>query len=353
MSFEIVRNDITKISADAVVNTVSSRPGIGSGADAAIHEKAGGKLLEARQKIGIIPSGEARVTPAFDLDAKIVIHVVAPVWQGGRRDEESVLRLCYRRVFELAREHNCESVAFPLLSAGSRGFPKSAAFHIAMEESRSFLEDNEMKITLVVFEGEAFELAERRFPGIGSYIDEHYVQEVTLKEYGASDVEEFLERKRPTRRRELLEEESKTPMTEFQSLIPAFIKKRPRSEKGKWDSKFPDLDEGFSETLLRLIDRTGKKDSEIYKKANVDRKHFSKIRNNVDYRPSKSTAVAFAVALELDLDETRDFLARAGFALSHSSKFDIIVEYFIREKNYDIFELNKVLFYYDQPLLGA
>lgn len=308
--------------------------------------------MEARRALGTIPAGEARVTPAFDLDAKIVIHVVAPLWQGGNRDEESLLRRCYRNIFELAKKYGCESVVFPLLLAGIRGFPNDAALHIATEESRSFLEENEMKITLVVFEGEAFELAALRFPGIRSYIDEHYVQEVGMKEYGVSE-EEFSKGRGRKRRRELLKEESEPRMIEFQSSIPAFSKKKTPSKKEEWNPEFPDLDEGFSETLLRLIDRTGKKDSEIYKKANVDRKLFSKIRNNVDYRPSKSTAVAFAVALELSLDETGDLLARAGYALSHSSKFDIIVEYFILKKNYNIFELNEVLFLYDQPLLGA
>lgn len=222
-----------------------------------------------------------------------------------------------------------------------------------MEESRKFLEEHEMKITLAVFQEDIFELAEQRFPKIASYIDEHYVKEVIAKEYQLSEDDEFLQGKMSERRREVLREESVIMIREFKSTVPAFQKKKPSSEKAKWDSHFPDLDEGFSETLLRLIDRTGKKDSEIYRKANVDRKLFSKIRNNVDYRQSKPTAVAFAIALELDLEETKDFLARAGFALSHSSKFDIIVEYFIKEKNYNVFDLNEVLFLYDQPLLGA
>lgn len=353
MLFEMVRNDVANMRADAIVNSVSSKPGIGSGVDAGIHERAGEKLLEARREIGIIPPGGTAITPAFDLDAEYVIHAVGPTWRGGGQDEEKLLRRCYRGALALAREHGCESVAFPLLSAGNRGFPKALALQIAMEECRKFLEKYEMRILLVVFQEDVFELAQRRFPKISSYIDEHYVEEILLREYGISDTENYSEEKVRARRREVLREESLSPEKESDSRFKCFVPNLSVGEKTPWDSNFPDLDEGFSETLLRLIDRTGKKDSEIYKKANVDRKLFSKIRNNVDYRPSKTTAVAFAIALELNLDETKDFLARAGFALSHSSKFDIIVEYFILEKNYNVFDLNEVLFAFDQPLLGA
>ena len=254
MPFEIVRNDIVNMQVDVVVNTANPNPVIGSGVDSGIHKKAGHELLAARQKIGCIEFGDAVITPGFGLDAKYVIHTVGPIWEDGNHGEEQILSSCYRKSLALAKEHECESIAFPLIATGNYDFPKPLALQSAVREISTFL--------------------------LG-------------------------------------------------------------------------LDAGFSETLLQLIDRTGKKDSEIYKKANVDRKLFSKIRNNMDYKPSKTTALAFALALELDVDETKDFIGRAGFALSHSSKFEVIVEYFLVNRNYNVFELNEVLFAFDQPLIGA
>lgn len=329
MPFEIVRNDIVNMKVDAIVNTANPRPIIGAGTDKAVHDKAGARLLLARKEIGDIAIGEAAITPAFDLDANYVIHTAGPIWRDGRSSDEALLASCFKNSLRLAKEKECESIAFPLISTGSYGFPKPLALQIAVREISSFLMENEMQIYLVVFEKQSFELSEKLFKSVSSYIDENYVSDKTSLEYGTSKVRRF-------DYEEMLLRESSYEIT---SKIPNL------------DGMLNNLDKGFSETLLYLIDRTGKKDSEIYKKANVDRKLFSKIRNNADYRPSKATAIAFAIALELSMDETDDLLARAGIALSQSNKFDVIVRYFIENKKYDIFELNSVLFEFDQPLI--
>ncbi len=329
MPFEIVRNDIVNMKVDAIVNTANPRPIIGAGTDKAVHDKAGARLLLARKEIGDIAVGEAAITPAFDLDANYVIHTAGPIWRDGKSSEEALLASCFKNSLRLAKEKECESIAFPLISTGSYGFPKPLALQIAVREISSFLMENEMQIYLVVFEKQSFELSEKLFKSVSSYIDANYVSDKMNLEYGTSKLRRF-------DYEEMLLRESSYEIT---------------SKMPNLDGMLNNLDRGFSETLLDLIDRTGKKDSEIYKKANVDRKLFSKIRNNVNYKPSKATALAFAIALELSMDETDDLLARAGIALSQSNKFDVIVRYFIENKKYDIFELNSVLFEFDQPLI--
>ena len=329
MPFEIVRNDIVNMKVDAIVNTANPRPIIGAGTDKAVHDKAGARLLLARKEIGNIAVGEAAITPVFDLDANYVIHTAGPIWKDGRSGEEELLASCFRNSLGIAKKKDCESIAFPLISTGSYGFPKPLALQIAVREISSFLMENEMQVYLVVFEKQSFELSEKLFKSVSSYIDANYVSDKMNLEYGTSKV-------RRRNYEDMLLHESSYEIT---------------SKMPNLDGMLNNLDRGFSETLLDLIDRTGKKDSEIYKKANVDRKLFSKIRNNADYRPSKTTAIAFAIALELSMDETDDLLARAGIALSQSNKFDVIVRYFIENKKYDIFELNSVLFEFDQPLI--
>lgn len=356
MPFEIVRNDIVNMQVDAVVNTANPNPVIGFGVDSGIHKKAGKELLEARKKIGRIDFGDVAITQGFGLDAKYVIHTVGPVWEDGNQQEEEILSSCYRKSLALAKANQCESIAFPLIATGNYGFPKPLALQIAVREISTFLLENEMQIYLVVFGEEAFALSEKLFKSVSSYIDENYICSKTIDEYGTESVygsrlETRRIRERQKRSNRIHEDVCPSQaLEEYQDMsVGAGIP----MDSDDWGKLLKDLDAGFSETLLKLIDRTGKKDSEIYKKANVDRKLFSKIRNNMDYKPSKTTALAFAFALELDIDETKDFIGRAGFALSHSSKFDVIVEYFLVNKNYDVFELNEVLFAFDQPLIGA
>ncbi|MBE6036607.1 MAG: RNase III inhibitor [Clostridiales bacterium] len=351
MPFEIVRNDIVNMQVDAVVNTANPSPIIGYGVDAGIHKAAGPRLLEARQKIGDLDPGEAAITPGFDLPAKYVIHAVGPVWQDGTHNEEALLRRCYDSALQLALEQKCESIAFPLMSAGNHGFPKGKAMGIAVSAFSQFLMEHEMQIYLVVFGKAALDLSEKLFQSVASYIDENYIIDKTMDEYGIADKkavreEQLLQIQQELSHRSILRRER-----EVRRMPAPASGSMPRKES--LEDLLKNADAGFSETLMKLIDRTGKTDAEIYKKANIDRKLFSKIRNNPAYKPSKITALAFAIALELSLEETRDFLARAGYALSHSSKFDIIVEYFIRRGIYDIFEINSYLFQFDQPTIAV
>ena len=339
MPFTIVRNDITDMQVDAIVNTANPQPVIGPGTDAAIHQKAGPALLAARQKIGPIKPGCAAVTAAFDLRAKYVIHTVGPVWEGGGAGEEAVLRGCYLSSLKLALEYGCKSVAFPLISSGSYGFPKDKALGAAVSAFSSFLPKHEMQIYLVVYDRASFGLSEKLFSGIASYIDDNYI----ARQAKAQAQYCRCENRAPRRRAQ----EEKTVCREDAELCAAPMAAPSLAEE------LARVDEGFSQTLLRLIDASGKKDAEIYNRANVSRQHFSKIRKSPDYRPTKSTALAFAIALELDMAQTRDLIGRAGYALTRSSKFDVILMYFIEKQNYNIFDINAALFEFDQPLLGA
>jgi len=342
MPFEIVRNDITRMQVDAIVNTANPRPVVGSGTDAMIHKKAGPELLAARQKIGSIASGCAAITPAFALQAKHVIHTVGPVWNGGSYGEETLLRNCYDNSLKLAMEHCCKSIAFPLISTGNYGFPKDRALQIAISAFSTFLMEHEMQIYLVVFDRTSFQLSEKLFQSVASYIDEHYVEDCAVAAYGASYDN------RPIRRRDWAVEERAV----MEKCAPCYSMPAP-SKAMSLEDMLKQADAGFTETLLKLIDESGRKDSDIYKKANLTKQHFSKIRNNPNYRPTKPTAIALALALELDLEATKDLIGRAGYALTNSSKFDLIIRYHIENKKYNVVEINTVLYKFDQSLLGS
>ena len=336
MPFEILRNDITKMAVDAIVNTANPQPVIGAGTDGMIHAAAGPRLLKARQKIGAIEVGCAAVTPAYGLQAKYVIHTVGPIWQGGTQGEEARLRQCYDRTLALALKKKCRSITFPLISSGTYGFPKDKALQIAISAFSTFLTEQEMQIYLVVFDRSAFRLSEQLFQGVASYIDENYV-DTCHRTFRETD-----------QRRHLL------PRAPAPSVCRQVICEDAAPQAAmSLEEMLQQEDAGFSETLLKLIDRRGKKDSEIYKKANLSKQHFSKIRNNPHYKPTKPTAIALALALELDLADTRDLIGRAGYALSNSSKFDLIIRYFIERKIYNVMEINCVLFEHDQSLLGT
>ena len=364
MPFEIVRNDIANMRVDAIVNTANPKPVVGYGVDAGIHRKAGPKLLEARQKIGAIRVGDAAITPGFDLSAKYVIHAVGPVWLDGSHNEEKLLHSCYERSLKLARRYRCQSVAFPLMSAGNHGFPKPLALKIAMNAISEFLLKNEMQVYLVVFSRDAFQLSEKLFQGVSSFIDENYILEKNLQQYGLEDKCAVRELQQEMILREQMCRRQAEETACFDDAPCAPMAAPPKA--GRMGFSMPRLkpkqsladllaetDAGFSETLLKLIDQTGKKDSQIYTKANLSRQHFSKIRNNPNYQPTKPTAIALALALELDLEQTQDLIGRAGYALTGSSKFDVIIMYFIREKNYNLFDINAALFEFDQSLLGG
>ena len=470
MPLHIIRNDISRVSADAIVNTANPQVAVGAGVDQAIYEAAGWpQLLAEREKIGPMQPGQAAATPAFALDAKYIIHTVGPVWRGGDFGEREAVASCYRQSLKLAGELECESIAFPLISTGTYGFPKDEALRIAIDEISSFLFTHDMTVYMVVYDREAFVISSKAFSDIQSYIEErdvkqrrkdkwrrrreeaYYGSTIRREEYpessrreepveysisldkdlaegSASEVlpgaglsedlepenqnvvpglepknqnvvpglepknqnvvpglepafmseeeelelaimseaaepepvslseeeldyfEEFI----PTEEEPPLPTAPKASMSYSSAYIP--VEKKKRTGFFKKDTlNLGELlnrnTETFQQMLFRHIDRKGMKDPEVYKKANIDRKLFSKIRSNADYVPSKKTVLALAVALELNMDETIDLLQRAGLALSPSNRFDLIVGYCISHKIYNIFEINTYLFEYDEPLL--
>ena len=334
MSLEIVRNDITKMAVDAIVNAANESLLGGGGVDGAIHYAAGPELLAECKTLGGCKTGKAKITSGYNLPAKYIIHTVGPIYEDGNHGEKALLASCYRESLALAKAHNCETVAFPLISSGVYGYPKNQALKVAIDVISDFLLENEMKVYIVIFDKAAYKISEKLFSDIAEYIDDNYVDEHT--DY----------------RRESMR--MNMPMQASIGMFEADLCEcKAMMSEDDLDSKLRQIDESFSQMLLRKIDEKGMTDAECYKKANIDRKLFSKIRGDVNYKPSKPTAIAFAISLELSLDETEDMLKKAGFALSHSNKFDIIIEYFISKGNYNIFEINEALFAFDQSLLGA
>lgn len=291
----------------------------------------GSGLLAECKTLGGCKTGKAKITGGYNLPTKYVIHTVGPIYEDGKHGEKVLLESCYRESLALAKEHNCETVAFPLISSGVYGYPKDQALKVAIDVISAFLLENDMTVYIVIFDKAAYKISEKLFSDIAEYIDDNYVDEHT-------------DYRRESMRLDM-------PM---QSIMVADICEcKAMSADGGLDAKLKQIDESFSQMLLRKIDEKGMTDAECYKKANIDRKLFSKIRSDVHYKPSKPTAIAFAISLELSLEETEDMLKKAGFALSHSNKFDIIIEYFISRGNYNIFEINEALFAFDQSLLGA
>ncbi len=325
MPLQIVRENIVHMHTDAIVNAANSHLRPGGGVCGSIFDVAGYEdMRRACEALGHCAPGEAVITPGFGLPARYVIHAVGPVWQGGAQGEERLLRACYRNCLELALSRGLGSIAFPLISSGIFGYPKAEALAVAVSEISRFLTHEEMQVFIVVYDARSFELSRQVFDSVASYIDDVYVDARNAFEQRSAELEYV-----------------------------RCAQAAPAAAPSGLSAALDRLDESFSEALLRLIDEKGMTDVEVYRRANIDRKHFSKIRTNRDYNPSKRTALALAVALRLTLAETRELLARAGFAISHSNKFDVVVEYFISTGNYDIFEINEALFAFDQPQLGG
>lgn len=366
MPLIIVRNDITKMKVDAIVNAANSSLLGGGGVDGCIHRAAGPGLLAECRTLGGCKTGSAKITGAYELPCRYVIHAVGPRWRGGQSGERENLISCYRTSLELAKNHGCRSVAFPLISAGIYGYPKEQALRIAVDTISSFLlqaESGDMTVYLVIFDRASYQLGAKLFAGISAYIDDNYVREHDDRYLRGHD--DRCPSEHDDRR---LNEHDGCPdlLVRMSSLVRESSEAASAGGSGGETAESSEaagaysladavssLDESFSQMLLRKIDEKGFTDAQCYKKANIDRKLFSKIRSDVHYRPSKPTVLAFAIALELTLAETQEMLKKAGFALSHSQKSDIIVEYFILHGNYNIFEINEALFAFDQNLLGA
>ncbi len=322
MPLEIVRNDITHMAVDAIVNAANPSLLGGGGVDGAIHRAAGPRLLEACRALHGCRTGEAKLTAGYRLPCKYVIHTVGPVWQGGGQGERALLSACYRNALALALESRCQTVAFPLISTGAYGYPKAQALQVAVETITGFLLEHEMTVYIVVFTRDAFEAGGKLFEHVQAYIDDVYVD----AHWDAA--------------REALR-------------APKAVACPPPGAQASLEDMLQQVDESFAQMLLRKIDERGLTDAACYKRANIDRRLFNKIKNNPGYRPGKQTVLAFAIALKLSLPETKEMLMKAGFALSRSSKADIVVEYCILHGHYDVIDINQVLFQLDLQPLGC
>lgn len=399
MPFQIIRNDITRVAADAIVNTANPEPVIGGGTDNAVYQAAGAeRLIAERRKIGKIAPGDARATPAFALKARYIIHTVGPIWYDGRHGESELLRSCYANSLALADTLGCTSIAFPMISTGVYGYPNEEALEIALSEIGKFLLTHEMDVTLVVFNRDTFDISAKRVGEIDAFIDEHTVEALTREEYQVDRHLPSANRRRKPRMLDFLEEvghritgapSSESPDTDEDACFSAPMDGRPamdrkpekRRQPYKMSTSCPDddallmmapcpemkansdndedldsfllnVEDTFQQRLMKLIYESGMDDVTVYKRANVDRKLFSFIRSHQEYRPKKQTAIAFGIALKLSKPAMEDLLNRAGFAFSPASKADLIITYFIQHGNYDIYQINAALFKYEQKTLG-
>ena len=346
MPFQIIRNDITKVKADAIVNTANPMPIIGGGTDSAIYAAAGEKVLLAeRKKIGDIARGEAVETPAFNLDAKYIIHTVGPVWEGGDKGEFDTLKSCYEKSLNLALKLKCKSIAFPLIATGVYGFPKDKALQIAMSVIQAFLLENSMKVILVVFDKKAFELSGNVVDNIREFVDANYVAEAQRREYIDSYEEPY--GNLPPDKEEAYRRENRNRVIREIDIEP--VKSEPK-KKIKIDDLLASSDKTFQEKLFEIIDERGLTGPQVYKNY-VSKQVFSKLQADKDYHPNKYTAIALCLSLHLDVDQTQDLIGRAGWTLSPSSKADLVVKGCILNQEYNVVKINCILFDFDCPEL--
>ena len=341
MAFKILRNDITKVRADAIVNTANPIPVIGRGTDSSIYEAAGREqLLEARRKIGVIERGQSIWTPSFNLrkhGVKYIIHTSGVIYRDGNHGEKDILRSCYQTALTIAAELNCKSVAIPLLASGNYRFPKDLALQIAVEEISRFLLEHEVDVFLVVYDAESYKISEKLFDDVEDFLSDNldgYEVEEEHIQYKASyntvigtlSADRIFESARAVQSEPILSEEKKIAPID----VDAFI----RSSKDKLN---------FQNTLMHLIADRKVDNSVIYKKACIDKKFFSKIISNKDYVPKKHTVMALGLALELPLEEYERFLASAGYAFMPSSKFDLIIKYCVMNHIYNLINVDVIL----------
>lgn len=349
MPLFIVRQDISKMQCDAIVNPTGQDMNFG-GAELSIRTAAGPDFEKALKRLGKIKVGKVKITDGFGLRAKYVIHTVGPVWRGGGENEEQLLADCYKGCLALAAKRKCESIAVPLISSGRFGYPKDRVLKVAMNAVYDFLMEREMDVYLVVYDRDSYEISKNLFSDVQNYIES--------KSGGTDDIFAAKPSLRERRRQDALDlgsfsvYRSEAPYAQHDDMLD-FCEDKPNDFEQTLMGMLRNMDESFSVMLMKLIDKKGISEVECYKRANVKKQTWYKILNEKDYRPGKNTVLSFAIALELDISETERLLRSVGFSLSHSNRFDVIIEYFIIHKNYDIFEINETLFEFDQPLLGS
>ncbi len=367
------KNDITKIEVDAIVNAANNTLLGGGGVDGAIHWAAGPKLLEECKTLGGCETGKAKITKGYNLPSKYVIHTVGPIYNDGKHNEEKMLKSCYVSCLDIAKEYKLKSIAFPLISAGVYGYPKEEAFDVAVKTIKGYFEndDYDIMIKIVLFGQSSYEMGLKKYGKIDEYIDNNYVEEYELRRNGVGKQEISIEylpkgfegisknrlnnykRSSPTLSKEIgsynksNKSQKRVKFKGSDNAVKSVVRK---NEDISLDDMIKNIDASFSDTLLKIIDEKKLKDSEVYFRANMDRKLFSKIRNGS--HPKKTTAISLCIALKLSYEETNDLLIMAGYILNNSEKFDVIISYFLKKKKYDIYEINEALLHYDQPQLG-
>lgn len=353
MPFYIVRQDITRMGTDAIVNAANTELLPGGGVCGAIFSRAGySSLNSACQKLAPIRTGEAVITPGFQLPARFIIHTAGPIYNKSQPEEsKKLLEDSYRNSLALAEKKRLKSIAFPLISSGIYGYPKKEAFSVAAQTIEDFLKDSDMNVYLTVFDRDAYEISQELRDDIQSFIDQHYVdtslrfESTRLQPSAAPEIREDLAELKPMVSEDFITKKAVLYESEQEPEIPLSLDDYLSARNRKART--------FSKVLLSVIDEKGLKDADVYHRANIDRKLFSKIRSGKTSQPKKATVLALAVALELDLEETRELLESAGYAFNNSSLFDLIVQYFIEKRVFSVLEINKALFSYDQPLLGS
>ena len=380
MSLKIIRNDITKMNTEAIVNTANEKPTVGSGCDTAVYNAAGyDELLNYRkEKIGSVKEGDAFITPGFKLGAKYIIHAVSPRFSG-EEETEKLVRSCYKKSLELAKKNNIKSIAFPLIATGSYGFPKEAGLRVALDEINKFLLKDDMEVYIVVFDPESTTLSAKISAKLEEYIDENYVEEKTGEEYlhgyridtlyAGSSLRSETSGK-PKGGREKLSKKDFSPIKigrKSKDASPSFEEEEVCDEEQIYaepdlkinkninplvdgygltpegiealKKRLEHLSDTFSEYLFFLMEEKGLKGPEVYNGACVDKKTFSKIKNNKNYHPKKLTALCLCIGARLNMDQSKDLLQKAGFAFSNSDMTDVIFSFFIENEIYDIFQI--------------
>ena len=366
MPLKLIRANITKMEVDAVVNAANESLLGGGGVDGAIHRAAGPSLLAECRTLGGCKTGQAKITGGYKMPCKYIIHTVGPVWEGGNQNEENLLYSCYVNSLALAEERGCESIAFPLISSGIYGYPKAQALGVATRAIRDFLEksENDMLVYIVIFDRAAFEVSSSFFGEIEQRINDYEVENAERADcvYGRrrpgtmlNAAKGHLKADRPAIKKQKAEikfENCELILPENEDISMCYSAAEPAGNLELSDNKLDFvLDESFSDMLFRKIDEKGLTDPQCYKRANIDRRLFSKIRSDSKYNPSKQTALALAISLELPMPEISEMLMKAGYALSPSVLFDVIIKSCVEKGEYDVFKINEILFKYDQPIL--